>query len=103
MSSGLLKSRYTVIYTLPSICQYGDYMKRGSSVCYYLFLLATEACYMEASTPIPLLFTKTPVVRIFYFGASYPSELFLFRASFLKYAKNVRLTKYDQFLLPQPW
>lgn len=33
---------------------------------------------MEASTPIPLFFTKTTVVRISYFGASYPSELHFF-------------------------
>lgn len=62
---------------------------------YYLFLVAREACYMEASTAIPPLFMKTPMIRIFYFGASYLSEFFLFRASSLKYAKNVRVTKYD--------
>lgn len=77
MSSSLLKSRYTVIYGISFTRQYGDYIKRGNSVCYCLFLVAREACYMQASTSILLFFTKTPVVRIFYFGASYLSELFL--------------------------
>lgn len=57
---------------------------------------------MEASSAILLLSTKTPMIRIFYFGAFYLSELFLFKASSPKYAKNVRVTKYDQLLLPQP-
>lgn len=78
MSSGLLKSRYMAVYRISFICQYGDYIKRGSYVSYYLFLVAREAGYMEASTPIPILFTKTLVVRTLYFGTSYSSELYFF-------------------------
>lgn len=65
-------------------------------MCYHLFGVAGEAC-----TAIPLLPTKAPMIRMFYFGASYLSELFLFKASSPKYAKNVRVTRHDQLLLPQ--